>query len=315
MAIRIGRLSLPNPILTAAGTSGHGAELSSYMDLASLGAVVVKSLSADPWAGNPSPRVVALPSGMLNSVGLQNRGVEAWIAEELPPLAATGARVVVSLWGFSVADYARAARLLASAVGRGLGGTQQIVAVELNVSCPNVEDRRSMFGHSPEATASVVGAAREELAEVGLPAWAKLSPNVTDLVGIAAAALGAGADGLTLVNTLMGLALDPATRQPRLGAGGGGLSGPAIHAVAVRAVYEVSAAHPGVPIIGVGGVSSGVEAAELMVAGASAVQIGTATFADPRAPSKVLAELEEWCHLHGVADIVELVGSAHECPR
>jgi dihydroorotate dehydrogenase (NAD+) catalytic subunit len=296
---RIGSVELPNPVMTASGTAGHGAELARSFDLSELGAVVVKSLSAEPWAGNPAPRVHQTPGGMLNSVGLQNPGVEAWLEHELPELRATGARIVASIWGFTVEAYAKAAAMLADAPG--------LAAVEVNVSCPNVEDRRRMFAHSASATAEVVDASRAAT----LPRWAKLSPNVTDLTEIAGAALAAGADGLTLVNTVMGMAIDPATRRPRLGAGGGGLSGPAIHPVAVRAVYDVHAAFPDAPIVGVGGVASGEDAAELLLAGASAVQVGTATFARPKAPIVVLRELARWCRRQQVSSIAELIGAAH----
>ena len=301
--------------MTASGTAGHGAELGAYLDLSKLGAVVVKSLSPEPWAGNPAPRVHPLPAGMLNSVGLHNPGIGAWIEHELPALAATGARVVASIWGFSADDYARAAKALAAARDRGEpAAALAVVAVEANVSCPNVEDRRRMFAHSCAGTTAAIGAAADGLRGSGLALWAKLSPNVSDLTAIAGAALDAGADGLTLVNTLMGLALDPATGAPRLGAGGGGLSGPALHPVAVRAVFDCRAAFPEAAIIGVGGVSNGHDAAELLAAGADAVQVGTATFADPRAPARVLAGLERWCRAHGVSRLAELVGRAHERP-
>lgn len=296
----VGSLRLANPVMTASGTSGYGDELGRYMDLSSLGAVVVKSLSAHPWAGNPPPRLHQTAGGMLNSVGLQNAGVDAWRAQELPALVATGARVIASIWGSTVEDYARAAAGLA-----GAGGA--IAAVEVNVSCPNIEDRRRMFAHSPTATAEAVDAA----AACGLPRWAKLSPNVTDLTEVADAALGAGAEALTLVNTVMGMALDPETRRPRLGAGGGGLSGPAIHPIAVRAVFECRRAFPRAAIVGVGGVARGVDAVEMMLAGANAVQVGTASFADPRAPALVLAQLGAWCERHRVHAVTELIGAAH----
>lgn len=285
--------------MTASGTAGHGAELARYVDLASLGAVVVKSVSAEPWPGNPAPRVTEVDAGMLNSVGLQNPGVETWLEEELPALLATGARVVASIWGFTVEAYAKAATALAAAA-------PEVVAVEVNLSCPNVEDRRKMFAHSPALTADAVAAA----AACGRPRWAKLSPNVTDLTEIAGAALEAGAEALTLVNTVMGLAIDPETRRPRLGAGGGGLSGPAIRPVAVRAVYEVCTNFPSAAVVGVGGVAAGEHAVELLLAGAAAVQVGTATFADPRAPARVLGELERWCDRHRVERVSDLVGSA-----
>ena len=301
----VGGVVLPNPVMLASGTAGHGAELHPYLDLSTVGAVVVKSLSAEPWGGNPAPRVHETTAGMLNSVGLQNPGVEAWRADELPDLLATGARVVVSIWGFTVEAYAKAAAMVADLPA-------QVVAVEANVSCPNVEDRRRMFAHSCAGTTEAVGAVRGALGP-DRPLWVKLSPNVTDLTEIAGAALDAGADALTLVNTVMGMAIDPDTRRPRLGSGrgGGGLSGPAIHPVAVRAVFDCHAAFPDAPIIGVGGVSTGADAAELLMAGASAVQVGTATFADPRAAARIIRELDDWCSRHRVAGLPEIIGAAH----
>ncbi len=311
MTARVGSLTLRSPILTASGTAGHGAELSSYFDLSQLGAVVVKSLSAEPWAGNPAPRLWPLEgtAGMLNSVGLQNRGVAHWLAEELPPLAATGAAVVASIWAFSVEGYRDAAAQLAAAV-RGAGPARSIVAVEANISCPNVEDRRRMFAHSEAGVAAAVGAAAAGL-DGAVPLWAKLSPNVTDLPALAGVARDSGAEAVTLINTVMGMAIDPATGRFRLGGGGGGLSGPAVHPVAVRAVYETRAAWPDLPIVGVGGVGRGLDAAELLAAGADAVQVGTATFADPRAPHRVLGELSEWMRESGIRDIESLKGRAH----
>ena len=290
--------------MTASGTAGHGAELARYMDLSALGAVVVKSLSSEAWAGNPPPRVTEVDAGMLNSVGLQNPGVEAWLADELPALIATGARVVASIWGFTVEDYEKAATALADA-------PPEVVAVEVNLSCPNVhgvarsgQSRRDMFAHSSRSTALAV----EATAGCQRPRWAKLSPNVTNLTEIAGAALEAGAEALTLVNTVMGMAIDVETRRPRLGAGGGGLSGPAMRPVAVRAVHDVCAAFPAAAVVGVGGVATGEHAVELLMAGASAVQVGTATFADPRAVGRILGELERWCGRHGVERVADLVG-------
>jgi len=242
LTTQVGSVRLPNPIMTASGTSGHGTELSEYGDLSILGAVVVKSLSVRPWPGNPAPRVHEVGVGMLNSVGLQGPGLEAWVAHDLPALEASGARTVVSIWGQSVSDYHEAAKLLGSVA------SSAIVAVEVNVSCPNVEDRSRMFSHSAAATAEVMAAT-----ECDRPRWAKLSPNVPNIVEIAGAALGAGAEGLTLTNTLLGLALHPETGAPMLGAGGGGLSGQVVHPVAVRAVWECRAAYPDAAIIGVGG--------------------------------------------------------------
>jgi dihydroorotate dehydrogenase (NAD+) catalytic subunit len=304
LTTRVGSLTLPNPVMTASGTSGHGAELACYLDLSSLGAVVVKSVAPWPWGGNDAPRLVASggPGSMLNSVGLQGPGVQAWLEADLPPLVAAGARVVASIWGRTVEDYGTASSLLA-------GAPPQVVAVEVNLSCPNVEDRRHMFARSASATSEAVGAV--VAAGPGRPVWAKLSPSVADLEEVAGAALSAGAEALTLVNTLLGMAIDTEARRPVLGAGGGGLSGPALHPVAVRAVYECRAAFPAAPIVGSGGVASGEDAVELLMAGASAVQVGTATLADPRAPARVLRQLRRWCRHHGVRKVSELVGAAH----
>jgi dihydroorotate dehydrogenase (NAD+) catalytic subunit len=298
----IGSVTLPNPVMTASGTSGHGAELAPYVDLGSLGAVVVKSLSAEAWAGNPPLRIHETTAGMINSVGLQGPGVDAWLTHDLPALVAAGARVVASIWGRTVDEYEAAAARLARA-------PSDVIAVEVNLSCPNTESGRDLFAHSPDATRDVMAVT----ASCGRPRWAKLSPNVADLVSIAAAARSGGAEAVTLVNTVLGMAIDPETGDYRLGSGsrGGGLSGPAIHPIAVRAVHDVHAALPDLPIIGVGGVVGGADAAELLLAGASAVQVGTATFADPRAPVHVLRELLEWANRTGRPSIRANVGLAH----
>ncbi len=299
MSVRIGSVELPNPVMTASGTAGYGTEVSAYVDLGSLGAVVTKSLSPFAWDGHRGPRVVGTPAGMLNAVGLQNPGAHAWVERELPRLRGTGARIVASIWGLTADDYAAAAATLA---GAGL------TALEANLSCPNLEGRGQMFACHPGACAEAVSAS----AAAGVPVWAKLSPNVTDLVEIAEAALGAGAEALTLINTVLGMAIDPVTAQPTLGNGGGGLSGPALRPVAVRAVYDVRAALGDVPIVGVGGVARGEHAAELMAAGACAVQVGTASFWDPRAPGSVLEQLRSWCARHGVRAAADLTGRAHQ---
>ncbi|HVM39566.1 MAG TPA: dihydroorotate dehydrogenase [Acidimicrobiia bacterium] len=301
MAVRLGALELPNPIVAASGTYGHGDEVARLGDPSAIGAVTTKSVSAEAWPGNPAPRVHETAAGMINSVGLQNPGVDVWREEELPPLLDRGARVIASIWGRTVDEFARAAKGVPA---------DRVVALEVNVSCPNLEERSEMFAHSADATARVVEAVVAEVA--GLPVLAKLSPNVTDLRPIAGAALAAGATGLTLVNTVMGMAIDPETRRYRLGAGGGGLSGPAIHPVAVRAVHDVAHAHPGVPIVGTGGVASAEDAVEMMLAGATAVGVGTATFRDPRACERIAARLARWCRRHGVGDVNELVGAAEE---
>ncbi len=354
MAVEVGGRTLPDPVMTAAGTSGYGAELAAYFDLSRLGAVVVKSLSADPWPGNPAPRIHATPGLSRPTLLIIPAGVDRWLAEHLQPLERTGARIVVSIWGRSVADYARAARMLAAALGPGAGegaaapgpgvgegaaapgsgvgegaaapgsgsgdsvvalkpgAGKGVVALEVNVSCPNLEERSRIFAHDPDMTAAVVGVCAAEVRGRGLPVWAKLSPNVTDLVPIVDAAMGAGASAVTLGNTLMGLVIDTEARRPLLGGGGGGLSGPAVRAVAVRNVFEVHARRPEVPIIGVGGIASGRDAVEYLMAGARAVQVGTATFADPRASTIVSDELTTWCETHGVGRVSEIIGAAHE---
>jgi len=299
LSTTVGRLELANPVMTASGTAGYGTELAAYGPLGALGAHVVKSLSAEAWPGNPAPRVTQSDANMLNSVGLSGPGIESWLEHELPSLQHSGATVVVSIWGRSVEAFAKAASML-----KGVGAP--VVAVEVNVSCPNVEDRSRMFAHHPQATAEAV-----EAAACGLPRWVKLSPNVPDVCEIADAALRSGAEALTLVNTLLAMAVDPVTRTAVLGAGGGGLSGPALRPVAVRAVVECRRAFPSTSIVGVGGVGDGRHVAELLVAGADAVQVGTATFRDPKAPWKVLASFEHWCVEHGVASVRELVSTMH----
>ncbi len=303
LSVRVGSLELPNPVMTAAGTAGHADELGAYIRLAELGAVVTKSQSVEPWPGNPPPRLHQTSSGMINSVGLQGPGLGAWIDEDLPGLTAAGARVVVSIWGQRVADFAKAAAMLVGVPG--------ITAVEVNVSCPNVEDRRRMFAHSAGATSEVLTAVAESCPE--LPRWAKLSPTVADVAEVAGAALAAGAEAVTLINTVLAMAIDVETGRPVLGsgAGGGGLSGPAVHAVAVRAVFDVRAAYPEAAIVGVGGVMCGEDAIELMMAGADAVQVGSATFRDPRAPLRILRQVERWCARHGVRRLSEVKDAAH----
>lgn len=300
LGVRVGSVELANPIMTASGTAGYGAELAAYLDLSELGAVVVKSLSPDAWSGNFAPRLHETAGGMLNSVGLQNGGITAWLRDHLPALRRCGATVVASIWGTEVEDYRRGAELLADA-------GPEVVAVEVNLSCPNLGGGHDLFAHSAAATRAVM----EATAACRRPRWAKLSPNVTDIVPIAAAALDAGAEAITLVNTVMGMAFDPRGGRARLGGGGGGLSGPAIHPVAVRAVFRCRAAFPSAGIIGVGGVVRERDAIELIEAGADAVEVGTATFADPRAPARILADVRRWCAESGTPRIADLIGVSH----
>lgn len=307
--MRLGPLRLANPVVAASGTFGHGAEFAAACPPHELGAVTVKSLAHFAHDGNPPRRVTETPGGgMLNSVGLAGPGVTAWIERDLPALEFFDARVIVSLWGRVVDDYAKAAALLAPVASR-------IVAVEVNLSCPNLAGHE-MFAQSVEATADAVRAVVGELRGGAgpPPVFAKLTAQVTDIVIVAGAALGAGATGLTLINTLPGLMVDIDHRRPVLGGGGGGLSGPPILPVALRIVGEVARAHPGVPIIGTGGVTSGEDAAAMLLAGASAVGVGTATFADARATLHVRDELTQWCRRHRVTRVAELIGRL-EWPR
>lgn len=276
--VSVGGVTLKNPVMTASGTSGHDTELGHTMDLSALGAVVVKSLHHGPWPGNPAPRVHVAGRGMINAVGLEGPGVASWCVESLPRLEAAGATVVASIWGRSVEEYRTAAGMLARV------GTR-ICALEVNLSCPNLEGRSSMFAHDVSLTADVMRAVTEEC---GVPVWAKLSANTDRLIDIAASARDAGAAAVTLINTMLGMQIDTVSGRPTLGNGGGGLSGPPIHAIAVRAVHDVAKALPDLDIIGVGGISSGGDAVEMMMAGAKAVQVGTASFARPDACATVL---------------------------
>jgi dihydroorotate dehydrogenase (NAD+) catalytic subunit len=300
LGVELAGIGLPNPVVAASGTFGHGAEVARLCPPARLGAITVKSLAPFAWAGNPAPRLAPTSGGgMLNSVGLQGPGVEHWVTHELPDLRAAGARIIASVWGRTVDDFAVAAKMLEPAA-------RDLVAVEVNVSCPNLEDRSRMFAHSTASTASVIDAVRA--AELGLPVFAKLSPNTFEVVDVARAAVDAGAHGLTLVNTLLGLDVDTESSRPRLGAGGGGLSGPPLKPVALRIVHDVAHALPATPIIGTGGVSTGEDAVQMLLAGATAVGVGTATFREPRAMLRIVDELEQWCRAHGVARAADLVG-------
>jgi dihydroorotate dehydrogenase (NAD+) catalytic subunit len=295
LTTRIGSIELANPVMTASGTAGYGTEFADFFDLSTIGAVVTKSIAAYPWDGNPPPRVHPTPQGMINAVGLQGPGVEAWLRDQLPALVETGATVVCSIWGRSVDEYRQAADALADA-------SAEVVAVEVNLSCPNLEGRGSIFAHDADLSGQVIAAT----AGCGRPRWAKLSPNTDRIVEVAGAVRAAGAEAVTLVNTMLGLVYDPTTWKPALGQGGGGVSGRAIHPVAVRAVADVRAAHPELPIVGVGGVASGWDAIEFLLAGASAVQVGTASFADPTACTQVRDEITRILEARGIDRVGDL---------
>ena len=297
----LGSVTLPNPVMTASGTAGYGSELSEYMDLQEVGAIVVKSLHADKWEGNLPPRLHPTPSGMLNSVGLQGPGIRAWLDEKLPSLRDSNARIVASIWGSTVKEFTEAALLLRDT-------PPEVVAIEINASCPNLEDRRKLFSHSIQAITEVVEAANV----VKKPLWAKLSPNTPELPDIAEAAHKAGAEAVVIANTVLGMAIDVESRKPVLGAKRGGLSGPAMRPIAVRAVFDTHEAHPELPIIGVGGINSAEDALEFILAGATGLQIGTAIFKDPRICKKVITGLSRWCDSHEVNRISDLIGGAHD---
>jgi dihydroorotate dehydrogenase (NAD+) catalytic subunit len=298
----LGPLQLPNPVLTASGCAAAGRELDQFLDVAALGAVVTKSIMLAPRSGRATPRMAETPSGMLNSIGLQGPGIDHFLDHDLPWLHEQGARAVVSIAGGSVDEYAELADRLRGAPG--------LTAIEVNISCPNVADRGLVFACDPGAAAAVVGAVRLKTART-VPVFAKLSPDVTDIVSIARACVDAGADGLSMINTLLGMALDLDTMRPVLAGVTGGLSGPAIKPVAVRCIWQVHAALPDTPIIGMGGVRSGLDALELILAGASAVSVGTAVFGDPTAPARVLRELRDALVARRFATVADAVGHAH----
>ena len=298
-SVHLGSLSLKNPILTASGTFGYGLEFSDFVDLRRLGGLCTKGLSLRPHAGNAPPRICETPAGMLNAIGLQNIGVEAFLAEKLPKLEALGATVIPNVWGDVEEEYV--------AVVRSLEGAAGLAAIELNISCPNVERGGMLFGNSPSATASLVARVR---AATSRPLIVKLSPNAPDLVESARAARDAGADILSLINTLVGMAIDPETAQPRLSFGTGGLSGPAIKPLAVRMVYQVARALPGTPLMGIGGISELPDVLEFLAAGAAAIQVGTANFKEPGISQRLVEELEGYCEARGIT-AASLVGRAH----
>ena len=294
------RLELKNPILAASGTFGAGREGSNFVDLSKLGGIIVKSMTLHPWSGKPTPRMCETPSGMLNAIGIQNKGVDHFLAEDLPWLVKKNATVVASIAGNTTEEFVKVADKLRMG-GRGLA------AVEINISCPNLEDRNNMFAHSPKATAEVVGNVKEALKRV--PVFPKLSPNVTSLPEIAEAAINAGADGLSLVNTVFGMAIDVETRLPKLAGTIGGLSGPAIHPIALRAIHEIHRTFPDIPIIGQGGVATADDALAMILAGANAVAVGTANFVDPRGMLTIADGIAAYMKRHSVSSISELIGA------
>jgi len=297
LGAKLGPLELKNPVIAASGTFGYGLEYEGLVDLHLLGAIVVKGVSLRPMAGNPPPRIVETPSGMLNSIGLANIGLDAFLREKLPRLKGFDTQVIVNIYGHHIDDYGE----LASA----LKGVEGVAALEVNISCPNVECGGMAFGIDPDVSARVT---ERVLRNTDKPVIVKLSPNVTDIRVIARAVEGAGAHAVSLINTLTGMVVDVETRRPKLGNVSGGLSGPAIRPVAVHMVYQVARTVK-IPVIGMGGIMDWRDALEFLIAGARAVQVGTANFVHPGATLDIIEGLGKYCADHGVSHLMEIVGS------
>ena len=298
LKIKIGSMTLPNPVLTASGTFGYGREFATLVNLHRLGGIIVKGISYEPRPGNPPPRIAETPCGMLNAIGLENVGVEQFISNKLPFLVETGSNIIVNILGDSVEDYGRLAARLSDVAG--------IAALEVNISCPNVKKGGVAFGTNSKMAQNVTEAV---VRETDLPVIVKLSPNVTDITEIAQAAEQGGAHGISLINTLLGMAIDIHSRRPKLGNIMGGLSGPAIRPIAVRMVYQV-AQKISIPIIGIGGISSTEDALEFIMAGASAIQVGTANFYNPRIGEELIDGIREFLVIQGEKSVSNLIGSA-----
>ncbi len=302
MSTTLGNAWFPSPLFTASGCASSGKELAQFFPLNSIGAVVTKSVMSKPRHGRPTPRMAETPSGMLNSIGLQGPGIDSFLANDVPWLLEQKARVIVSIAGETIEEYSTLARKLRSVSG--------LSAVEVNISCPNVENRGLVFACDPDASRRVIDGVRKTIGGE-LPIIAKLSPDVTNLPDIARGVVDAGADALALINTVLGMVINLDTMKPHLGGKTGGLSGPAIRPVAVRAIYQVHAALPSTPILGMGGVASGRDALELIFAGASGVSVGTASFGNPTALIKIQSELRDLLAARGFATLKDAIGYAH----
>ncbi len=296
LQVHIGSLALKNPVLTASGTFGYGEEFAPFVDLARLGGIVVKGISLAPRPGNPPPRVVETACGMLNAIGLENVGVERFIAEKLPFLRTLATPVVVNILGDSLDDYRQLAEQLA--------GIDGVAALEVNISCPNVKKGGVAFGTVPEMARAVTAAVKQVASQ---PVIVKLSPNVTDITEIARAVEDGGADAVSLINTLLGMAIDARSRRPRLANVVGGLSGPAVKPVALRMVWQTARA-VSIPVVGIGGIATAEDAAEFLLAGATAIQVGTANFVNPAATTDIVAGLERYCREQNVSSVREVIG-------
>jgi dihydroorotate dehydrogenase (NAD+) catalytic subunit len=297
MAVEIAGIKLRNPVMTASGTFGYGQEFADYLDLSAIGGFVTKGLSLKPKAGNPTPRIVETPGGMLNAIGLQNVGIDAFISQKVPYLRTIATPAIVNLYGNSLEEYGELAARI--------DDIPEVAGIEVNISCPNVKQGGIVFGTDPTAAAEVVGLVRRNTRK---PLIVKLSPNVTDVVVMARACVDAGAEALSLINTLTGMAIDLQKRRPVLANVTGGLSGPAIKPVALRMVWQVARA-VAVPVIGMGGIMTATDALEFILAGATAVQVGTANFLDPAAAATIAVEMEAWLRDNGIGDVRELIGA------
>ena len=294
---KIGSLELKNPVMTASGTFGYGTEYADFMDINRLGAIIVKGTTLNPRQGNPYPRMAETPSGMLNAVGLQNKGVDYFVDHIYPEVRKFQTNVIVNVSGSSIEDYAQCASIINT--------LDDIPAIELNISCPNVKQGGMAFGVKPESAAQVVSAVRKAYDKTLI---VKLSPNVTDITEIARAVEGAGADSVSLINTMLGMAIDAERRKPILSTVTGGMSGPAVKPVALRMVWQVAKAVK-IPVIGLGGICSATDAIEFLLAGASAIQIGTANFIDPAVSEKVVDGIEDYLARHGFNSVEDIIGA------
>jgi dihydroorotate dehydrogenase (NAD+) catalytic subunit len=302
MSVDLAGVEMPSPVLTASGCAAAGRELDQFFDITEIGAIVTKSVMLQPRSGRPTPRMAETPSGMLNSIGLQGPGIDRFIDYDLAWLTDRGARTIVSIAGGTVDEYAKLAARLRIARG--------VSAIEVNISCPNVEDRGQVFACDVGSAASVIQAVKRH-SDPRMPIFAKLSPDVTDIVSIAGSVVRAGATGVSVINTLLGMVINPDTMRPHLAGVTGGLSGPAIRPVAVRCIWQIRQAYPDLPIIGMGGIRSGADAFEFLLAGANAVSVGTAVFHDPSAPIRIHTELQRELADHGFSSLADAVSYAH----
>ncbi len=298
VSVNLAGIDLPTPVLVASGPFGHGREFERLLDFSALGGIIAKGVSVDPWPGNPPPRLVETPSGLLNAVGLHNPGIKKFVAEDMPLLRKLGPKIIVNIIGKNINDYAH--------VAAGLHGVEGICGLEINVSCPNLKAGGLSFGTDPDLTYCVVAAVRRE---TDLPLLVKLTPNVNDIVAVAQSAEEAGADAISLINTLSGMIIDIDTKKPLLGNRFGGLSGPAIMPVALKMVWQVSAA-VNVPVLGMGGISSASDALQFILAGARAVAIGSGLFYDPDLPAKIISGMKEYMLKHQIATLAQMEGLA-----